>query len=249
MKKTLFIFLGLFCSATMWSYSYFSMGVRDTIWYNPNLAPNGKTVHVHAQMDARVDTWDITFTYPDSMYATSMIETSDMRIPYVNSDSETVILQVPLYSIPPHYTVASASISQPGYWYNPIKGKFESYGTVKWEPGYYDRMFDISFTFNSVFAGGYVFMDFQMQGSNDDRGGTLNPVYGFRVIPVIIGNMRGDVNGDDVLNSADVTELIAYTIGNITGWDQYQIAAADLNGDGYVNVADMTELIQMIMNA
>ena len=247
MKKTLFIFLGLFCSATMWSYSYFSMGTRDTIWYNPNLAPNGKTVHVNAQMDARVDTWDITFTYPSSITPTSMVSAEDMLLTYVNNSNDTVTQWVTLYNNAPLFTTASASVSVSGYWYNP-DNVFESYGTVKWEPGYYDRMFDIGLSFASGFSGGNISLLFHMSCSPDKRGNILAPLTDVRQVVVVLGNMRGDVNGDDLINAADVTALIAYTLGNITDWDQYQIAAADLNGDGYVNVADVTELIQLIVN-
>ena len=233
----------------MWGYSYFSLGFNDTIWYNPNLTPNVKTVRANAHFDGRVDTWSLEFTYPTGVSAVSMVEKIDMRIPYVNCDSDDVILMVTLFTNP-LYTTASASTSELGYWYNPSKNyKFESYGSVKWEPGYYSRMFDVGLMFPSGFTGGTIYLDFNLGCSPDTRGNIQPPASGMRSITVVLGNRRGDVNGDDVLNTADVTALTAYVLGNVNDWDQYQIAAADVNGDGYVNVADVTALTSIILNS
>lgn len=239
--------IALLSAGTAWAFSSFSMGINDTIWYNPNLSPNGKTVHVHALMDARVDSWDIFFTYPSGMTATAMLETEDMRIPYVNSSNDTVILMVTLYTNAQQFTTASASISQSGYWYNP-NGVFESYGTVKWEPGYYDRLFDVYFSFDVGFNGGSVTLSYYMRCSPDDRGNVSSPLSFSKQVVVQLGNRPGDINGDDVVDSSDLTALIAYTLGNNTNWDQYQFAAGDLNGDGEIDVNDVTALIALVLS-
>ena len=55
---------------------------------------------------------------------------------------------------------------------------------------------------------------------------------------------RGDINGDGLVNVADVTALIQIVL-NSTPVD---LSIADLSGDGQVNVADVTALIQLVLN-
>ena len=69
-------------------------------------------------------------------------------------------------------------------------------------------------------------------------GGSSNPGYFTAKFKL------GDVNGDDNINVADVTALIA-AILNSTPLDP---AVADINGDDQINVADVTALIQVILN-
>ena len=55
----------------------------------------------------------------------------------------------------------------------------------------------------------------------------------------------GDVNGDGVINIADVSELIDYLLGHSAG-DFYE-EGADVNGNGIVNIADIAELIDLLL--
>ena len=71
-------------------------------------------------------------------------------------------------------------------------------------------------------------------------GGTSNPGY----FTAKNASKRGDINGDGVVNVADVTALIQIIL-NSTPVDH---AVADLNNDNNVNVADVTALIQIILN-
>ena len=71
-------------------------------------------------------------------------------------------------------------------------------------------------------------------------GGPDNPGY-FTEKPAA---QRGDINGDGLVNVADVTALIQIIL-NSTPVD---LDLADLNGDGLVNVADVTTLIQIVLN-
>ena len=57
-------------------------------------------------------------------------------------------------------------------------------------------------------------------------------------------SQRGDINGDGLVNVADVTALIQIVL-NSTPAD---LSVADLSGDGQVNVADVTTLIQLVLN-
>ena len=57
--------------------------------------------------------------------------------------------------------------------------------------------------------------------------------------------LQGDVNGDEVVNIADVTTLIDYLLGNTP--EAFDEQAADVNGDGVINIADVTALIDMLL--
>ena len=65
-------------------------------------------------------------------------------------------------------------------------------------------------------------------------------------LPLLNGDvLMGDVNGDGLINIADVTDLIDYIL---TGQLEVFIPeAADLSGDGNIGIADVTELIDMIL--
>ena len=244
--------IALLSLGTAWADSCFTIGFNDTLWVNPNLSSYGKTVAVHANFEGRLDTWSITFTYPAGMAAVMMTPRSDMNIPYINSNGESAIHSASLTCDAISYASASSSIWQTGYWYNP-NGVFESYGTVKWEAGFYDRMFDIQFMFSNDFFNNFendsITIQSHMSSGPDARGGTIGyPVMKTKRTIVVLGNRPGDINGDDVVDTSDLTALISYTLGNTANWDQYQFAAGDLNGDGIIDVIDVTALIAMVLS-
>ena len=55
--------------------------------------------------------------------------------------------------------------------------------------------------------------------------------------------LRGDVNGDKVVNGTDIQEVINYIVAG----EYYK--KADVNGDGVVNGTDIQEIINIIVNA
>ena len=59
------------------------------------------------------------------------------------------------------------------------------------------------------------------------------------------GGATGDVNGDGLVNIADVTEIIDLMINN----NGEYFANADVDGNGVINIADVTSLIDMLLNA
>ncbi len=60
---------------------------------------------------------------------------------------------------------------------------------------------------------------------------------------VLVPEIRGDVNGDGVVNISDVTTLIGLLM-----IDAEMPAAADFNDDGVTNISDVTSLITYLMS-
>ena len=78
--------------------------------------------------------------------------------------------------------------------------------------------------------------------SNHEMITGIEPPEGW-VPPVTV--LMGDVNGDGVVNIADVTKLIDYLLSqDATGLN---LDAADVNEDGVINIADVTALIDLLL--
>ncbi len=58
-------------------------------------------------------------------------------------------------------------------------------------------------------------------------------------IAASLGNILGDVNGDGVVNIADVAAVLNIMSGKSTG-------NGDVNGDGVVNIADMVAVLNIM---
>ena len=72
-------------------------------------------------------------------------------------------------------------------------------------------------------------------GSSDD----------IETLVIKAGNLKGDVNGDGDVNTADVTAVYGYIInGEKSGFTK---EAANVNGDGDVNTADVTAIYSIII--
>ena len=54
--------------------------------------------------------------------------------------------------------------------------------------------------------------------------------------------VKGDINGDDVVDIADVNACIGMILGL-----QSATAVGDVNGDGNVDVADMNAIIDIVL--
>ena len=60
---------------------------------------------------------------------------------------------------------------------------------------------------------------------------------------LVVNSLPGDVDGDSVVDVADVTKLVSIILGELS-----EESAADVDGDGVVDVADVTALVNMILN-
>ena len=69
------------------------------------------------------------------------------------------------------------------------------------------------------------------------------------IIPITASNarfIRGDINGDQVVNISDLTDLIDLLRGHNA--DNWMFKNADVNGDGRVTIDDVAELIDLILS-
>ena len=66
--------------------------------------------------------------------------------------------------------------------------------------------------------------------------------YNDSVAKVIVQGKMGDVNGDSVVDVADISSIISYMAGDSTIPEE----SADVNGDGSVDVADIAAVITIM---
>ena len=62
---------------------------------------------------------------------------------------------------------------------------------------------------------------------------------------VAASQIKGDANGDELVNMSDVTFLIYIILEK--NEEEYELAMADVNGDGYINMIDVTDVINIIL--
>ncbi len=76
--------------------------------------------------------------------------------------------------------------------------------------------------------------------TDNTTGETLVSAYPFTEIKV-----KGDINGDDVVDTTDLTLLSLCLLGDVT-LDDAQIDHADFDGDGVFHIADVAELMRFL---
>jgi hypothetical protein len=247
MRKYIFLFITLLAAFSAPAENYFTIdgAVNDTLLIDPVHLGNGLTVKVRAHFDGRLDRWTITATYPDSIPVNYVAaDTCMLFVPYVNSSGIDSYYSAPL-AVGNNYRSIASVITANGYWDPDGDGIYESYGTIKWEGGDHSPMFHISLDLRFDCSGDSITFNSDVQSTPDDREGTTNG-RGYRRIILKVGYQRGDVNGDGLLNTTDVTALINYLLSH-DGLNQYQLEAADVNGDGNVSMYDVSALINLLL--
>ena len=58
---------------------------------------------------------------------------------------------------------------------------------------------------------------------------------------------KGDADGDNIVSTSDIVEVLDHLIGN--PYEKFKNIAADMNGDGVVNVADIVQIVKIIMES
>ena len=250
MFKKIFLVLAIFLpSLTALGDNYFTMGVNDTVRIHPFYLGESKFFGVKAHFDGRLDYWHLTFGYPSGLsFNNATVDSASMCIPFVNQLGHDSICNAEL-SILQNGNVIMSTITEFGYYDINADSLYESYGTVKWEPGYYDPMFNLRINISNSFRSGYLTIRALMSSTHDWRDNTIGAgVESFRSIFFYVGYMRGDVDGNERLTIADVSELINYLLNpDNSELDEFQIAACDANGDGAITIYDVTYLTNVVL--
>ena len=255
MKKFIFTLLALMALVPAFADNYIIFGDNDTLRIHPTSLGFIERVMVRAHFDCRLDHWDIRFDYPSWMHVRNIYKRNDMLyVPYLDSDGNSTSCNAPLYWNKVGQFSSedslSCSITDAGYWDPNNTGNYVSYGTVKWEAGNYNQMFEIYFDIADADTIMYGNINFRcwLSSTSDMRGGTITDTSFIRNIYVYVGYMRGDVNGDGHVGIEDITAFADYILNNIS-FDIYQEKAADINGDGIIDIADFTALTDLLLGA
>jgi hypothetical protein len=62
----------------------------------------------------------------------------------------------------------------------------------------------------------------------------------------VLDNRMGDVNGDDLVNVADVVEMVNYVMGVPSAY--FVSSVADMNTDGDINLFDLVKVVNVILS-
>ena len=245
MKKILlFVVMALAMLLPARADNYFTTGVNDTVRVNPIFLSNGYNLCVRSYFEARLDNISLTLTYPTGITVMSLIDGSDMNIPFVNCWGHDTIYNAH-FTTNSDFSSISCVITEPGYMYVSGIG-WVSYGSVKWEAGVHDNMFNLMLVFNSTFRSGNITINGVLSSTHDWRGVSLvGGALVSRQVHIYVGYLRGDVTGDEHVNISDIT-LLTSCVQNDLELDEFQTAAADMNNDGVLNITDITLLTSYV---
>jgi hypothetical protein len=252
MRHSLLILSLLLASFSATAENYFTLvdAVNDTLRIDPSWIDTGRSFLVGAHLEGRIDHWSITMSSPNpakfSISISCDSSNHDMFIPYITQNGSSSICQAPfnIYANSSDTLIVS-TITEYGYWDYEHDGIYEPYGTVKWEAGDHTNMFKLSCWIHADCTGDSIVFNSEVDCTYDWRGG-MTSGDGHKRIILKMAYKRGDVNGDGLLNTTDVTTLINYVLSH-DGLDQYQLEAADVNGDGNVSMQDVSALINLLL--
>ena len=254
MKKMLLLMMALLAILPASADRYLTFGVNDTLRVPPSSVGSYQVVMVRAHFDYRLDIWNMTMTLPVGLQLLDCDVANDMSsIPYVNYQGDSTTCSAQLlwheYKSPDQINYIdslSASITVPGYWL--FNGHYNYYGYVKWEPGDYDEMCELLFKYSDSFPDtASIGIREYISSTIDMRGGTAPNTYLEKTIHLYVGYMRGDVDGNDVVDIGDYTKLIDYILGN-TVLDKYQLKAADVDRNGIVDISDVAAMADLLLS-
>jgi len=230
---------------------YLTFGDNDTLRVSPSREDGTQAVMVRAHFDGRLDQWYMTLSLPQGVRLAGWTRCEDMlNIPYTDYEGNdcTCSASLIVQESDDGATVdISSSIREYGYWKwpNPQQNFYNPYGTVKWEAGDYDRMFELVFKFDgTVPEDASIGIDETLLSTEDQRGMTLPATRLIKTIRLIMACRPGDVDGDGQLTVADVTALIDLLLYGGEAPD----GVSDVDGDGQLTIADVTALIDQLFS-
>ena len=252
MKKLLFSLLALAAMLPASADRYLTFGVNDTLRVYPSRLDSTQSVMVRAHFDGRLDQWFMTLNLPQGISLASYAKGDDLlNIPYENEVGEDCYCNAALYmnqSANGATVTLMSNITERGYWM--FLGVYSFYGTVKWEPGDYDRMCELVFKFDGTLQDGATIVINEFLSSTfDGRGFTIGNTNVDKTIHLIVAYKPGDVDGDGKLSIADVTGLTDLLIYGDTSSSEDVMQAADVNGDAVIGIADVTALIDLLLSS
>ena len=251
MKKLIFSLMALMSILPATADRYLTLGANDTIRIKPSSLGGVQNVMVQAHFDGRLNHWDMAVQLPQGMRLLYATPRNDMLyIPYDSIQGNPSYCSAQFYCVENTNNILrdslSATITVPGYWDPNGNGIYGTYGFVKWEAGDYSQMCELYFYISESFPDtASISVLEHLTSTVDLRGFTIPETTLGRIIHVYVGYMVGDVDGNEVINVADVTMLIDYILTG-EGLDEYQLAAADVDGNGSVEIGDVTALTDII---
>lgn len=251
MKKILLLVLALAAILPASADCYLTFGVNDTLKVNPSSEDSIQRVMVRAHFDGRLSEWNMTLSLPQGMRLVGCERREGMlEIGYYNQSGELTYYTAPLYVTNQGATVnLRSNINVPGYWDPNNDGLYENYGTVKWEAGEYDQMFELLFKFEDGFPDiSSITVNEYLSCSIDLRGYTIPNTYLDKTIRLLVVYRPGDVDGDGNVSIADVSALVDLVLSGEPSPVEEAMNAADVDGDGKVGIADVTQLIDQLLN-
>ncbi len=266
MKKL--IIMAVFCLLASASHvngaNYFSLRtetttpINDTLRISPYLVGTYCPMFVTANFEGYLDHWDVQLTYPSDMNIDdeSNVSGSDMTLPYTRINGTDTVYKVPLTTLYEDVldvnscrtSYFSATSNEFGYWDSNGDGYYEQYGTVKWATGFYNDMFRFLLFIPHGSTVGSISIRCDLSCTLDWRGvPTININNITKTLYFWVGFLKGDANGDDSVNIADVTAILDWLIVGLDGVNPYKITAADMDGDGEITVNDATLLFDYLL--
>ena len=178
--------------------SYFTLSENDTVRVSPAKLGSIMTVRAYANFERRADFWNMSLTIPTTagLSFVDALPGADMTVYYLNSQGVQTSYVASLL-VTPSLARVTSSINVPGYWDSNNDGIYETYGSAKWESGYYDNMFVLRINVDQDFTSGQtVVVDGHISSTYDFRDGINYPnnFYFYKEAIFVIGYDIGEVN-------------------------------------------------------
>lgn len=165
MNKLFLVLVALFMSFSVCAEEYLYM---DNTELSESQLGGQVTLPVKAHFDYYVSAFQVDFEFPDGLTPVGVAEGSDLDISYFNKNGVASNYHSKLYYTNGVYTRFICANQDAGYWQ--VDGAWTMYGAVKWNPGNYDEMFNLTFNVSSNFEGGQIMVITQPSSGQDTRG-------------------------------------------------------------------------------
>lgn len=249
MKKILVIAMFMMAMSVNASNGFF-ISTNDTVRIHPSKLDGYHKLTFNMALDGYCDCWLLQMGYPAGItpkLVAGITALEGMTVSYIWRDGSEVEQECPLQVSAAYATIASSTTGD-GYWDNDGDGWFDTYGSVKWEPGM-RQMFDMNFYVDPSFRTGNLTINGHITSGNDRRGPVLSDYYFVNTTFLWVGYRPGDVTGDNLLTVGDATLIISYLLldEELRGdyWNnEFSAAAADYDRDGNVTMGDVGKIIK-----